>query len=140
HDRTAVQPRMRERLNYDHPRAVDWRWLEIVLRDCRAGKFTQVPHYDFSTHTRVGEAETFLPGCVVLVEGLWLLVRPRIRALFDFSIYLECPVQVRLERRLTRDAAERGRDSNAARELFWKTVVPMHERFVAPQAAVADII
>jgi len=60
--------------------------------------------------------------------------------LFDLKVFLECPAQLRLERRLERDVAERGRTPGSIREQFSKTVAPMHEQFVAPQAKLADII
>jgi hypothetical protein len=63
-----------------------------------------------------------------------------VRELFDLRIFLACATQLRLERRLARDVAERGRSLEAVREQFWKTVAPMHDRFVAPQARWADII
>ncbi len=139
-DRGSLPLKKRENVNYDHPRAIDWQQFEFVLCACRGGKCAFAPRYNFATHTRMFHAETFLPTPVVLVEGLWLLVRPRVRSLFDFSIYLDCPAQLRLERRLERDAIERGREPNTVREQFWKTVAPMHERFVEPQMPLADVV
>lgn len=139
-DRALLTPLMREHVNYDHPRAIDWSSVERVLRDCRAGRSTQVPDYDFATHTRLVLATSFQPRPVVLMDGLWLLLRPRLRALFDFSIYLDCPLHLRFERRLVRDAHERSRDPKAAGKQFMKTVLPMHRRFVEPQSAFADIV
>ncbi|HLZ53053.1 MAG TPA: hypothetical protein VKS19_01110, partial [Verrucomicrobiae bacterium] len=74
------------------------------------------------------------------VDGLWLLWQPRIHELFDLKIYLDCPAQLRLERRLVRDAAERGRSDDSVRAQFWNHVAPMHDRFVAPQAEWANLI
>lgn len=139
-DRAALSPRVREHINYDHPRAIDWGEFERVLRDCRAGRPTALPQYDFATHTRLAGPKLFQPRAVVLVDGLWLLLRPKLRALFDFSIYLECPLHLRFERRLVRDTNERGRDPRAVGEQFMKTVLPMHKRFVEPQSAHADIV
>jgi uridine kinase len=137
-DRSSLPPSRRATLNYDHPRAIDWPRFEATLHNCRAGSFSFIPRYDFATHTRHRDAEFFTPAPVVLVDGLWLLVRPRVRALFDFSIYLDCPAALRLERRLARDNGERGRTANNVREQFHRTVAPMHERFVAPQTSAAN--
>ena len=138
-DQAALGPQQREQVNYDHPRAIDWPRVETVLRSCQAGKSVRVPKYDFATHTRCS-GEMLPAPRVLLVDGLWLLLRPSVRALFNFSIFLDCPAQVRLERRLSRDIAERGRSSSTVREQFFKDVAPMHERYVAPQASDADIV
>jgi uridine kinase len=139
-DRSHLSPARREALNFDHPRAIDWNLLEQVLRNCRAGRKSPLPKYNFASHTRQ-PAETFwTPQPVVLVEGLWLLRRPSLRHLFDLRVFLACPFQLRLERRLARDVSERGRTLHSVREQFWKTVAPMHKQFVDPQVRWADMI
>jgi uridine kinase len=139
-DLGQLAPSHRAKINFDHPRAIDWRSFTAVLRDCRAGRVTGVPQYNFDTHTRLPDKRTLIPAPLVLVEGLWLLWPPQLRDLFDLKIYLDCPAPVRLERRLARDAAERGRTPDSIRRQFSSQVAPMHERFVAPQAGWADII
>jgi uridine kinase len=139
-DRSSLSERQRDALNYDHPRAIDWARLEKTLNNCRLGKSSPVPRYDFATHTRKPEEDLFMPTPVVLVDGLWLLVQTRIRELFDFTIFIDCPEQLRRQRRVERDVAERGRKSVHVLTQFAENVVPMHERFVAPQAATADIV
>lgn len=139
-DRSNLAPVRRSAINFDHPRAIDWPLLLRVLRDCRAGRMTRLPRYNFVSHTRRHDPDAWLPSASILVEGLWLFLRPAVREMFDLKIFLACATPLRLERRLARDVAERGRTADAVREQFWKTVAPMHERFVAPQARWADII
>jgi len=139
-DRSRVSPWRRSRINFDQPRAIDWPLAEKVLQDCRAGRPTEVPKYDFKAHVRLGHSENWTPTPLVLWEGLWLLSRPAMREWFDLAVFLDCPTQLRLERRLTRDMEERGRSSGSVREQFWHSVAPMHERHVAPQAGWADVI
>jgi len=139
-DHSSVAPDRRERLNYDSPHAIDWNRAEQTLRDCKAGRTTQVPQYDFATHRRLPAATRWQPRPLVLVEGLSLLVRAPVRELFDLKIYLDCPPELRLCRRLTRDVAERGRTSAAVKRQFRTTVAPMHDRYVEPQQQWADVI
>ena len=47
---------------------------------------------------------------------------------------------LRLERRLARDVANRGRDAGSVRRQYQKTVAPMHNRFVEPQVRWADVV
>jgi len=138
-DRSNLPPSRRSRINFDHPRAIDWSVAEKVLRDCRRAAPMQIPKYDFASHVRRSD-DSWIPTPLVLWDGLWLLSRPALRSLFDLKIFLECPTQLRLERRLSRDISERGRTAGSVRQQFWRTVLPMHVRYVAPQAAWADII
>src|SRR5882724_6607891 len=75
-----------------------------------------------------------------LIDGLWLLRRPAIRRLFGLRVFLECPVRTRLRRRLNRDLRSRGRTRAGVEAQFWKTVEPMHRKFVLPQRRWADVI
>lgn len=131
---------VREQVNFDDPEALDWNLLLKALKRCRAGLGFRAPRYDFATHTRREHGLRVVPRGVIIVEGLWALLKPEVRALFDFRIFLECPARVRLERRLVRDASERGRDPESIRRQFRESVLPMHNRFVAPQADWADLV
>lgn len=139
-DRAHLPARQRAKINYDHPRAIDWPRVEEFLHACRDGRACQRPHYDFKTHTRSVLSERWTPKPLVLIEGLWLLLRPAIRRLFDFAIYIDCPASLRLRRRLARDLVERGRTRASVRRQFETTVAPMHDLFVAPQAPWADVV
>lgn len=139
-DRGHLPLSRRERLNFDHPRAIDWRRFETALRQARTKNEVNIPQYNFGTHTRLPHDQAWTPAPLVLVDGLWLMARGRVRRLFDFCLYLDCPGQLRLERRLSRDIAERGRTPASVREQFWKTVMPMHERHVAGQLLLADLV
>jgi len=88
-------------------------------------------------------SERFLlakPKPIILVDGLWVLHRPSLRRLFSLAIFLECPVRIRRRRRLTRDLSYRGRTRAGVEAQFWKTVEPMHKKFVLPQRRCADVI
>ncbi|HWW03057.1 MAG TPA: hypothetical protein VNZ64_25375 [Candidatus Acidoferrum sp.] len=139
-DHSDQPPVMREEINFDHPGAIDWSRVLQVLRDCRAGQAVEVPRYNFATHTRRPRGETVIPAPLVLVDGLWLLWRRVLRDLFDLKVFLDCPMQLRLERRLARDEGERGRTPGSVRAQFWKTIAPMHRRFVEPQSRWADLV
>jgi uridine kinase len=139
-DRSGVPPARRGRINFDHPRAIDWALFERVLAECRAGRAVRVPRYDFATHTRRAEWARFTPRRIVLVDGLWLLHRRALRRLFEVSLFLDCPAATRLERRLARDVRERGRTAASVRRQFRRAVAPMHARFVQPQARLAQAV
>jgi uridine kinase len=139
-DRSACSPGRRARINFDHPRALDWAELENVLTQLASGKAASAPQYDFTTHTRRPVRRLVEPSPVVLVEGLWPCHRRSIRALFDLRIFLDCPEDMRLSRRLQRDVPQRGRSPESVRQQFFQTVAPMHHKFVRPQRQWSDLV
>jgi uridine kinase len=140
HDRSHVAPERRARINFDHPRAIDWTELEQVLHNLLNGRSARMPRYDFKTHSRIGHGTAVQPNRIILLDGLWLLRRPGLRRLFDLRIFVACPTPLRLRRRLNRDLRSRGRTSDSVRRQFRETVEPMHVRFVAPQERHADVV
>jgi uridine kinase len=140
-DRSHLPPSRRATVNLYHPNAIEWPLFERVLQDCAAGRPVHVPRYDSRTHCRVPtNGELFRPRAVLLVDGMWLLLRPSLRRLFDLKIFIECAAQQRLRHRLARDAVERRHSVAEIRRHFRTTVEPMHRRHVAPQARRADLV
>ena len=139
-DRSHLSPARRARLNFDHPRAIDWERLEMVLNDFARGQTVTIPRYDFASHGRLGDENTLPPAPIMIVEGLWLLRRPSLRQIFDLKIFLRSSHQLCTERRLQRDTAERGRTRTQVLEQLSRFTLPMSERFVAPQEKWADIV
>jgi uridine kinase len=139
-DRSHLPFACRVRVNFDNPRSLDWEAFAHALSSAASGLAATVPCYDFATHSRQAESRTVSPGRFVVVDGLWLLRRPDVRRLFHLRIFLDCPAHLRLQRRLQRDQACRGRNARSIRVQFRTMVEPMHRRFVAPQAKWADLV
>ena len=65
---------------------------------------------------------------------------PELREQMDHKVFVHAPDDIRLIRRIRRDVAERGRDVAEVLEQYLKTVRPMHQAFVAPSQAHADLV
>jgi uridine kinase len=139
-DRSHLSPGRRARVNFDHPRAIDWDRLESVLEAWAAGKSAAVPRYDFVTHGRMREERVLQPARYVIAEGLWLFRRPALRQLFHLRIFIRSSVELCRQRRLRRDTSERGRSPEQVVEQFNRYTLPMFERFVAPQERWAHVV
>jgi uridine kinase len=139
-DRSHLSPARRALLNFDRPEAIDWVLLEKTLRALASGRSTQVPCYDFGSHYRLRRNVRLAARPIVLVDGLWLLRRPSLRRLFKVRLFLDCPARTRLERRLKRDLASRGRARASVLRQFRATVEPMHAKYVLPQTRWADVL
>ena len=139
-DRSHLSPARRARLNFDHPRAIDWERLEKALRQFARGRVATVPRYDFVTHGRVPGELTLNPAPILIVEGLWLFRRPTLRNLFDLKIFIRSTPALCKKRRLQRDTTERGRTREEVLQQLTRYTLPMSDRFVAPQEKWADVI
>jgi uridine kinase len=137
-DRSHLSLAQRKRINFDHPRAVDWPAFRRALLGLLDGRAVQAPVYDFTVSTRTARTVCCRPRRWIVVDGLWLLVKREIRGLFAHRVFLECPARVRLARRLERDLLERARTEESVKAQFYGQVEPMHQRFVEPQRRYAD--
>jgi uridine kinase len=139
-DRAHLSAGRRARLNFDHPRAIDWAKLEGALAALQGGAAAAVPRYDFATHSRFKNETAVNPAPLIVVEGLWLFRRRPLRKLFDLRIFIRGEEKLRAERRMERDMAERGRTREQVLEQWRRFAEPMHHRFVAPQERWADVV
>ena len=138
-DRSHLSPARRARLNFDHPRAIDWQSLEKTIGQFARGRGASVPRYDFVTHGRIPGDTTLNPAPILIVEGLWLFRRPTLRSLFHLKIFIRSTPELCKKRRLQRDTTERGRTRQQVLEQLSRYTLPMSERFVAPQHKWADL-
>ncbi len=119
-------------INFDHPDAIDFSLMEQHLSKLKKGLSIQSPLYDFATHTRKKETKTVNATPFIIVDGTLILTSDLVRKLFDVSIFLDIPENIRFARRLKRDICERGRTEEGVRKQFFSLVKPMHDEFISP--------
>jgi uridine kinase len=130
----------RSNINFDHPRAIDFELLVQHLKDLKVGKTINQPVYSFVTHNRTEDTISTHPRKVMIVEGILILTNPELREMFDVKVFVHADSDERLIRRLKRDIAERGRDMEEVLNRYQTTLKPMHQQFIEPTKAFADII
>ena len=128
------------KINFDHPKSIDFELLQSHLKALKTGENINQPVYSFKTHNRTGKTTITEPKKVVIVEGILILSDSELRSLFDIKIYVHADSDERLMRRLKRDIAERGRDLDEVLERYQTTLKPMHQQFIEPMKEFADII
>jgi len=139
-DLSGLPAKARDKVNFDHPEAIDWVLFLHCLKQIRRGEKTLLPRYDFCTHTRHARPRVWQPRPVVFIDGLWLLSQPKFRRVYAFSVYADCAEEVRLARRLARDQQDRGRSRASVLRQWRSHVKPMHDQHVAPQVKVARMV
>ena len=130
----------RVKINFDHPRSIDFELLEKHLKELKKQKPIHQPVYSFVQHNRTTDTIVTHPRKVMIVEGILILTNPELRKMFDIKIFVHADSDERLIRRLKRDIAERGRDLDEVISRYQSTLKPMHEQFIEPMKEYADII
>jgi uridine kinase len=127
-------------INFDHPRAIDFELLVAHLKELKAGNTVEQPVYSFVTHNRTDDTVITHPRKVMIVEGILILANAELRDLCDVKVFVHADSYERLIRRMKRDIAERGRDMDEVLARYQNTLKPMHQQFIEPTKAFADII
>ncbi|MGA8939568.1 MAG: uridine kinase [Acidobacteriaceae bacterium] len=130
----------RHKQNFDHPNSLESELFVEHIRELAEGRAIRRPVYDFACHARVaGVFEAVEPAAYLVVEGIMALHYDELWPLYDFSVYVDAPDEVCLNRRIYRDVRERGRTEESVREQFEAAVRPMAELYVLPSQARASI-
>lgn len=139
-DLSAMPMDERRRRNFDHPDAYDIDLLVEHLDLLRRGQAVDVPVYDFRRHERSTDVTSVPAADVVVVDGILLFHDARVRDLCHVKVFVDADADVRLARRIRRDMAERGRSLDDILDQYLTTVRPMHDQFIAPTKAYADVV
>ncbi|MCX2680700.1 uridine kinase [Galbibacter sp. EGI 63066] len=130
----------RTKINFDHPRAIDFDLLYEHLKVLKKGKIIEQPVYSFVKHNRTEDTIVTHPRKVMIIEGILIFTHTKLRELFDIKVFVHADSDERLIRRIRRDISERGRDIEEVLQRYQNTLKPMHQQFIEPTKEFADII
>lgn len=138
HDNLPFEERCK--VNYDHPDSLDTDLLVQHLAQLKNGETIMHPTYDFAAHLRNEKWEKTESARLIIVEGILIFTDKRLCDLCDVKLFVDTDADVRFIRRLRRDITKRGRTVESVVNQYLTTVKPMHEQFVEPSKAKADLI
>ncbi len=130
----------RTKINFDHPKSIDFDLLTKHLAQLKKGKIIDQPVYSFASHNRTKDIIKTHPSKVLIVEGILIFTNRELRDMLDIKIFVHADSDERLIRRLRRDIKERSRDIDEVLQRYQDTLKPMHEQFIEPSKMYADII
>ncbi len=139
-DRSDLSLEERAQLNYDHPNSLETKLLVKHVKRLLVGVPVDMPVYDFTQHRRTDQTVLVEPSPIILVDGILIFTRRKLRDLMDIKVYVDTDSDVRFIRRLKRDIEERGRSLDSVIVQYLETVRPMHLKFVEPSRRYADVI
>ena len=137
-DLSHLIPAERAAVNFDHPDSLEVELFARHLELLRSGQKIEAPVYDFAAHMRTAEVLHIEADRYIVTEGIHLLGLDVVRPLYSLGVFIDVAPDIRLERRIGRDVAERGRTETSVREQWLATVAPMHDKFVQPSRRFAD--
>ncbi len=138
HDDMPFEERCK--LNYDHPDSFETDLMLQHIEMLKNWQSIDVPIYDYTIHNRSKKTMKLTPSKVIIIEGILIFENKELRNMCDIKVFVDADADVRIIRRILRDAEERGRSLESVINQYTTTVKPMHEQFVEPSKKYADII
>lgn len=126
-------------VNYDDPTSFDFDLFASHIKLLKSGHFVRSPIYDFTAHKRLSQTREVSSSAYLLIEGLFLFTLPVLTGLFDKKVFIDAPDDVRLARRIRRDAEERNRKLQSILDQYSMHVRPMHYKYVEPNKKLAQV-
>ncbi|MBR1923009.1 MAG: uridine kinase [Paludibacteraceae bacterium] len=139
-DSSHIPMEERQKINFDHPDAFEWKLLIQHLQLLKEGHAVEQPQYDYITSSRLKETVHVEPSEIIIVEGIMTLHHPRLREEMDLKVFVDADADDRLIRVIKRDIVERGRTVEAVIERYQHVLKPMHEQFIEPCKRFANVI
>ena len=130
----------KNKINFDHPDAVDFELMINHLSLLKNGKNINQPIYSFIYHNRTEKTKLVKPKKIMIIEGILILNNIKLRGLIDYKVFVDATENLRFKRRLDRDINQRGRIAEEVIELFNTRLNKMHNLYVEPMKEFCDII
>lgn len=136
-DKQATDPN--GKVNFDLPEGIDLDHLAADLRTLVSGEAIYRKEYTFNQPNLEPKWLEVKPAPVILVEGLFVLHHGAVRDQFDLKVFVEASEDVQLQRRLSRDAAERGYGPADVRYQWDNHVMPAYRDYLLPYRSLCDL-
>lgn len=139
-DLSHLTPKERDKVNFDDPNSLDQDLLIEQFRKLTKGLPIKRPNYNLKTHCREEKTLELNSRKILIFDGIFSLSFPELRKIYDLTIYMDVPDDLRFIRRLKRDMEQRGRTMLSVVDQYLKTVKPMHHKFIGPCKKHADFV
>lgn len=140
YDNGHLSPEERQKINFDHPSAIEFSLLTEHIDQLLRGNSIPMPIYSYVTCSRAKETITVQPRKVIIIEGILIFTDPDLRSRLNVKVFVDAAPDDRLMRIIQRDMIERGRSLQQAIDHYVQFVKPMHEQFIEPTKRFADLI
>ncbi len=126
--------------NFDLPTAIDEEKFREDLLKIINGETVEKEEYTFNNPAVTPRLLSFRPAPVIVVEGIFIFHYEKIYDLLDFSVFIHTKKELKLDRRIKRDAEIRGYDLDHVLYTQENHVKPSYQQFIKPFRHEADIV
>lgn len=139
-DLSHLHLKERQKINFDHPDAFDWKLLNEHMASLQNGLSIEMPQHNFAKYVREKETIVVAPAPIVIFEGIFALLDKRLCDLMSLKIYVDTAPDICFIRRLQRDLTSRGRTTESVINQYLGFVRPMYKKFIEPTKRNSHII
>lgn len=126
--------------NFDIPSSLDLdKFYSDVVR-LREGHDLALKEYTFNRSDVVPKMIHIPSAPVILLEGIYALHHPELNDLIDLKVYIDADEHHRRQRRIQRDAVERGYDQDDVLYRLSQHHQPAFEQYILPHRSKADLV
>jgi len=126
--------------NFDDLNAIDIQAFVNDLKDLQRGKTIRLLEYTFNNAAAKPKTIVLLPAPIIVVEGIFAFIFKELIKEFDLKIFIDASEEKRIERRIQRDAVERGYEMEDVLYRYKNHVNPAYEKYILPYREKADIV
>ncbi|GAB3792933.1 uridine kinase [Spirosoma humi] len=126
--------------NFDLPETIDHHLYAQHIGQLSKGETIVQKEYTFNNPNIVPKMLTFQPAPIIIVEGIFVFHFRELADQMDLKIFIDAKNSIKLERRVKRDAEERGYDLDDVMYRWKYHVKPTYRQFIKPYRAEADIV
>lgn len=121
-----------------NPKANNFDLMYEQIKALKNGEAINKPIYNHETGM-IDPPEVIQPNHIIVIEGLHPLYDERVRALLDFSVYLDISDEVKIAWKIQRDMAERGHSYEDVLAAI-NSRRPDFQAYIDPQKEFADVV
>ncbi|MCK8491874.1 MULTISPECIES: uridine kinase family protein [Spirosoma] len=126
--------------NFDLPVTINHELFAEHLSLLHAGQTIEAKEYTFNNPNVIPRMLIYRPTPIIIVEGLFVFHFPDVATQLDLKVYITAKNSIKLDRRLSRDQAERGLTEELINYQWKHHVRPAYREFVKPHKDQADIV
>jgi uridine kinase len=127
-------------LNFDLPTSINRDYFHKDMVLLSEDHPIEILEYNFNNPQWIPEKITIQPAPIIIMEGLFVFHYDEIRTNLDFKVYIDVHHEERLNRRINRDANERGYPEKDVRYQWANHVLPAEEKYLNPYIPDCDLI
>jgi uridine kinase len=126
--------------NFDLPSSLDLdKFYQDVLR-LKEGQNLEIKEYTFNAVDVIPKTFHIASAPIILLEGIYVFHDPALLDIIDLKVFIDAEDYHRQNRRIKRDAVERGYDQDDVLYRLSQHHQPAFEKYILPHRSKADLV